>query len=64
MALDKKIQLSLYEWDNIRAKAKKVLIQIGHDIPLVRKETDDTEMANIEQEESYVDINPERKKDS
>lgn len=59
MALDKETQLLLYEWDSIRAKAKKVLIQIGHDIPLVRKETDDNDMTDIEKEESYVDINPE-----
>lgn len=56
MGLDKETQLLLYEWDTIRAKAKRVLIQIGHDIPLVRKETDDND---IEKEESYVDINPE-----
>lgn len=57
MTFNKKNQLLLYEWDDVREKVKKVLKRIGHDIPLVRHEADDNEITNIVQEESYVDIN-------
>lgn len=57
MTFNKNTQLLLYEWDDVRANAKKALKRIGHDIPLVRHETNDNEITNIVQEESYVDIN-------
>lgn len=56
MVQEKNIPTQLCEWDSIRSKAREVLKHLGHDIPLVRREKDDTEITNIK-EESYVDIN-------